>query len=99
MIPESIIGEFCDRKKLAPNAYVSSISDVIKVKRNQVRKLIDDLHTEQFNEYLQLAIVYRGQTTRVKKMQHQEAEEEIGRSFKAEDVQLKKKHQRLVPEK
>lgn len=29
---ESIISEYCERQSLAPNAYVSSISDVIKAK-------------------------------------------------------------------
>lgn len=43
MLAKRIIGEFCERQKIAPNVYVSCISDVIKAKRNKVSKFIGDL--------------------------------------------------------
>lgn len=69
MLAESIIGDFCERKKITHNAYVSSISDVIKAKQNQVRKFIDDLDAEQFKKYLRMAMIYSRHYTGLKKMQ------------------------------
>lgn len=54
MLAESIISEFSEREKLVPNAYVTIISDIIKVKRNKVREFID-LDAKQHADYLKLA--------------------------------------------
>lgn len=54
MLAESIISEFFEREKLVPNAYVTIISDIIKVKRNKVREFID-LDAKQHADYLKLA--------------------------------------------
>lgn len=42
-------------------SYACGRSDVIKAKWNQVRKFIDDLDAEQFQEYIQLAHVQQTQ--------------------------------------
>lgn len=80
------------KKKLASNVFVSSISGIIKAKRNKMREFIDDLNAKQFHNYLKLPLAYSRQKTR-REMLRQEVKEEIARRIKIPDTKLKKKNQ------
>lgn len=86
MLDENLIDESCERKKLAHNAYVSSISDVIKAQAESSTEI--HCCSECWAVPEVLAVSTDEQQTRLKKMQHQEVKEEIGRRIKAKDVML-----------
>lgn len=46
------------RKKTSPNAYVSSISNIIKAKRNNVWSYINGLEESTLQRYLDVAMQY-----------------------------------------
>lgn len=54
---ESVIGEYFEKKRISQNAYVSSISNIIKVKQNNVWKFLNELDTD-FQNYTNLAMKY-----------------------------------------
>lgn len=82
MLAESIIGEFCEKKKHAPNAYVSSISDIIKAKRNKVKEFIDELDADQFQKYLKLALYCSRKKIEGRKKEKEVKEAEIAQRFR-----------------
>lgn len=98
MSAESIISEFCERRNLAPNDYISSISDIIKAERNKNREFID-LNTKQLTDYLKLALTYRREKTILKKFRHQEAVDENARNYQGEGLQTGNEDENQDPEK
>lgn len=55
---ESVIGEYCEKQQISRNAYVSSISNIIKSKRNNAWKFIYELDNDKFQNDLDLAKKY-----------------------------------------
>lgn len=82
MEAESIIGEFCEKKKVSPFAYVSSISNIIKSKRNNVWEFINELDNDQFQEYLNLAIKHSTEKNMQRKSKRKNLEAEIAMRIK-----------------
>lgn len=94
---ESVIGEYCERKKVSPNAYVSSIGHIIKAKRNDVWNYVNGLEDTTFQQYLDVAMRYSTRMRMGRKTEKEILEAEIKKRNKKKTKPTTKQEKATTP--